>query len=342
MGVKITELLPKKEAEIEDLHGKTIAIDASLFLYQFLTSIRQRDGSLLTDSNGNVTSHLVGLFSRTAKLIQWGIKPVYVFDGKPPELKSAERERRSTLKKEAQAKYEIAVEKEDIDEMKKYASRTTRLTKEMVAEAKELLEAMGIPIVQAPSEGEAQASYMVKKGDAYAIASQDSDSLMFGAPRLLRNLSAYGKRKVANKLSFETVSLELIELKEVLHELDITQDQFVALCMLVGTDYNYGGIKGIGPKNALKIVKKHKKLSDIFEEAKWGEHFEFSWKEVYDTIKDMKTTDEYDLKSSSPDEAKVNEILVERHQFSDERVEKTLETIRSNVKKRAQMKLGEF
>ena len=158
MGVKIFELVPKKEVELDSLAGKTLAVDSSLFLYQFLSTIRQRDGSLLMDSKGNVTSHLAGLFNRTIKLMQKQIGLVFVFDVKPPELKSAERARRAELKKEAEMKYKIAVEKKDIDEMKKYASRTTRLTRDMILEAKELIEALGLPVVQAPSEGEAQAA----------------------------------------------------------------------------------------------------------------------------------------------------------------------------------------
>ncbi len=337
MGVQITDLLERKEIKLEDLRNKTLAVDASLFLYQFLTTIRSRDGSLLTDSKGNVTSHLVGLFSRTTSLMSKGIKLVYVFDGKPPKLKMEERARRKELKIEAQKKYEIAVKKEDVDEMKKYAARTSRLTSDMVEEAKKLLEALGVPVVQAPSEGEAQASFMVKNNDCYAVASQDADCLMFGAPRLVRNVSIAGKKKKANQLTYHTVEPELVVLKDVLHKLEIDHHQLIALGMLVGTDYNHGGIKGIGPKNAIKLVKKYreKDFSKLFEDVKWDDNFDFSWKEVYSTIKDMPTTEKYNVKFGRIDEAKVRKILIDEHDFTEERINNAISRLveEGNAKK---------
>lgn len=325
MGVKLTELLKIKEINFDDLKGKTVAIDASNHLYQFLSSIRERDGSLLKDSKGQVTSHLVGLFSRTTNLMQKNIKLVYVFDGKVPELKHAETARRKSIKIEAQKKYEDAAERQDVEEMKKYASRTSRLTPEMIAEAKKLLLALGIPIVQAPAEGEAQASYMTQK-DVYAIASQDADSLIFGAKRVIRNLSITGKKKMPGKLNYTDVSPELIILKENIEHLNITQDQLIALSILIGTDYNTGGIKGIGPKNALKLVKEYKTDFDaMFKHAKWDEHFGYSWKEVFDTIKNMPVTDDYSLNWGKINKDEVVKLLVHEHDFSLERVNSSLE-----------------
>ena len=120
MGVKIFELLTKKEIGLKDLSNKVIMVDASLVLYQFLSSIRQRDGTPLKDSQGNVTSHLIGLFSRTTRLMQNHIKIAYVFDGKAPDLKKKERERRAGLKQEAKVKYEAALKAKDVAGMKKY------------------------------------------------------------------------------------------------------------------------------------------------------------------------------------------------------------------------------
>ena len=256
MGVKLTDLLKPKKIELKDLKDKVIAIDASLFLYQFITTIRQRDGSLLKDSNGNVTSHLSGLFSRTVNLMRNGLKLVYVFDGEMPELKRKERERRSKLKDEAELLYEKAVQEGNIELMRKYGARTARLTPEMVNESKELLTGLGIPIVQAKSEAEAQASYMVKKGDCYAVATQDNDVFMFGANRVIKNLSILGKRKKIRALKYEVIKPELVELDNVLNTLGMDNDQLIVLGMLVGTDFNIGGIKGIGPKNGVKLVKK--------------------------------------------------------------------------------------
>jgi len=195
MGVAFKDLIISKEIELDFLKNKIIIIDAYNNLYQFLTTIRGVDGTPLMDSKGNITSCLVGLFSRTTNLMQRGIKTVFVFDGIPPELKQKENERRKALKLDAERKYIEAKKREDKEEMKKYASRTSRLTKEIVDESKELISLLGLPIVQAPSEGEAQASYMVKNNKGFAVSSQDFDSLLNGSTRLVRNLSISGRRK---------------------------------------------------------------------------------------------------------------------------------------------------
>lgn len=343
MGVKIFELVPAKEISLDDLSGKTLAVDSSLFLYQFLSTIRQRDGSLLMDSKGRVTSHLTGLFSRTVKLMEKQINLVFVFDGKPPELKQKEREKRKARKKEAEAKYKIAMEKQDIDEMRKYASRTTKLTSEMVQEAKELVSALGLPVVQAPSEGEAQAAHIVKKGEADAVSSQDADSLMFGASKLVKNLAISGRRKKAGKISFETIKPEIIELQKVLNTLGIDHDQLIVLGMLIGTDYNNGGVKGIGPKNGLKLVKKYQKDFDkLFEEAEWSKYFEFPWTDVFYAIKKMDVTNDYSLETKPVDREKVIKILVEEHDFSPERVNSALDKLLKARQKKQQKGLTEW
>ncbi|MEA3431015.1 MAG: flap endonuclease-1 [Nanoarchaeota archaeon] len=328
MGTKIYDIIPKKEIDLKFLNSKVLALDAHLQLYQFLSTIRQRDGSLLTDSRGNVTSHMTGLFTRTASLLQKNIKLMFVFDGKPPELKKGEWEKRRQAKAKAQKKYEAAVATKDLESMKKYASRTSRLTKDMINEAKDLIKALGIPIIDSPSEGEAQAAHIVKKGHAFAVATQDADALIFGAPRVIKNLAVSGRRKKAGTLSYQKTKPELINLADTLNILGIDQDQLVALSMLVGTDYNNGGIRGIGSKNALKLVKKHgNNLDALFKEVKWDDSFDFTWTELFYIIKKMPVTDDYNLKWSEIDPDKVIEILCEKHEFSRERIEKTLDKI---------------
>lgn len=343
MGIAFKDLLITKEISIDDLRNKTLVIDSFNLLYQFLTTIRSRGGSLLTDSKGKVTSHLVGLFSRTAKLLEKNLKLVFVFDGEPPKLKNVEREKRKALKIEAEKQYKEALKRKDLEEMKKYAARTSRLTPEIVEEAKKLIKAFGLPVVQAMSEGEAQAAYMVKKDNAFAVVSQDFDSLVHGAPKLVRNLSITGKRKLSNRLRYETVKPEIIDLAENLNHLGIDQNQLIALGMLVGTDYNPGGIKGIGPKNALKLVKKHKTdFNTLFNEVKWKESFDFDWEEVYYLIKKMPTTENYELKWDSLNINKIRELLVEKHDFSEERVNSTLEKLSKETATKKQKGLGDF
>ena len=343
MGVALTELLLIKEIDLEFLKNKTLVVDAPMWLYQFLSSIRQRDGSLLTDSKGNVTSHLMGLMSRISNLTQQNIKLAFVFDGEPPKLKKLTLEKRKEIKIEAEKKFEKAKEKADEELMKKYAAMTSRLTDEMIEEAQKLVEAFGLPVIEAPSEAEAQASLVVKNGDAFAIGTNDADALLFEATRIARNVNMAGKKKKMNKLSFETVNPDLIVLEDNLKHLGINQEQLIALAMLIGTDYNMGGVKGIGPKTALKLVKKHENNFDaLFEEAKWDENFEFEWEEVFDLIKNIPVDKKYELKWKEADEDKIMRILIDEHDFSEERVISQLEGLVKNKQNRNQKGLGEF
>ncbi|MFH0869983.1 MAG: flap endonuclease-1 [archaeon] len=342
MGVAITDLLSPKELKLDDLKNKVLAVDTYNLLYQFLSSIRQPDGSLLTDSKGRVTSHITGLFNRITRLMAYNIRFVFCFDGKVPELKNRERERRKEVKVDAQRKFDEAAKEENLDDMKKFAARTSRLTPEMVDDAKQLILALGQCIVEAPSEGEAQASFIVKQGDADYVLSQDADCLMFGAPRLIKNLTISGKRKKPGAFAYDEISPELITLKDVLEELGIDQEQLIILSILVGTDYNIGGIKGIGPKKALALMKKHGKDYDaIFSEAKWSEHFDFSWKEVFDAITQMKVSDDYNLKFNPLDKERIFSLLVDEHDFGRERVESSLSRLEES-KDRKQKSLSDF
>ena len=342
MGVQITELLKKKEIKLSSLKQKKIAIDAPNHLYQFLSTIRAADGALLTDSKGRPTSHLIGLFSRTTNLLKQNIKLVYVFDGKVPKLKRAELRKRRTVKEQAEEKFREAEEKDDIEAMRKYAPRSSRLTSEMIGESKKLLDALGIPWVDAPCEGEAQAAYMTRKGDFFATASQDADCLLFQSPLLIRNFSITGRKKMQGKLAYQKTEPELISLKENLENLGINHDQLISLAMLVGTDYNNKGIKRIGPKTGLKLVKKHPTPENLFREVKWEENFEIEWQEVFNLIKNMPVTDDYELNFSKIDKEKIVKLLVDEHDFSQERVEKNVETLVKSEEGRTQRGLGDF
>jgi flap endonuclease-1 len=284
----------------------------------------------------------MGLFSRITRLMSYNMKFVFCFDGVVPDLKHRERERRKELKIEAGKKYEAAAKEENLDDMKKFAARTSKLTPEMIEDAKELIRALGQCIVEAPSEGEAQASYIVRKGDADYVLSQDADCFMFGAPRLIKNLTISGKRKKPGAYAYDEISPEIITLRDVLKELELDNEQLIILGILVGTDYNIGGIKGIGPKKALALLKKHSHDYDaLFAEAKWDEHFDYSWQEVYDTIKNMKVSDDYILRWESIDKSQLLHLLVEEHDFSQERVLSSLEKLEQS-KDIKQKGLGDF
>ncbi len=342
MGVQLSKIITGKPIMMRELKGKTLAVDAFNTLYQFLTTIRGPDGSPLTDSKGRITSHLVGLFSRTSKLMEEGIKLVFVFDGKAPELKKKERERRALLKEKAKQDYEEAKAREDIEGMAKYASRTAVLTKEMIKEAKELLKAMGLPYVEAPSEGEAQAAHIVKKGEAWALISQDYDCLLFGTPRMIKNLSITQRKRKPGSFATTIIEPELITLEEVLNNLGITQEQLITLGMLVGTDFNIGGIKGLGPKKSLKLVKELKTPEKIFQEAKWNEYFDTEWQEIMKLFKKMPVTNDYKLEWKGIDKEAIIKILVEEHDFGKQRVLNTIEKLIKTTKDRSQKGLSEF
>ncbi len=334
MGLQFKELVVKQEISLKDLQDKVLAIDSMNILYQFLTTIRAADGSMLTDSHGNVTSHLIGLFSRTTAFMEAGLKLIFVFDGEPPAIKKRTWEKRTAVKQEAAKLFRRAELAGDEVQMKKYAARMSVLTKDMASDAKAVIRALGLPIVDAPSEGEAQTAYMVKKGDAYASVSQDYDNLIFGCPRLARNFSIAGKKKKTGTLGYQTVQPELIVLKDVLKHLNITLEQLIALAILIGTDYNPGGIKGIGPKTALKLVKEHmvkghKDAAALFRAAEWEKHFpDLSWQDVLDTIKNMPVTDEYALHWKKIDEKELWDLLVRKHDFEQERVKKKIEALK--------------
>ncbi len=342
MGVALRDIIEPESLELKQLSGKVLAFDSFNLLYQFITTIRQPDGSLFTDSKGKPTSHLIGLFSRLTKFLEAGIKPVFVFDGQAPELKQKERQRRKELKEEAKQSYLKAVADKDIDAMKRYASRASTLSELMIEDSKILIAAFGLPVVIAPSEGEAQAAKIVANGDAFAVVSQDFDALLYGASRLIRNLSISGKRKKSNKLSYEKVKPELILLPGLLNSLGIDREQLIALAMLVGTDFNNGGIKGIGPKKALDAVKRYKKDFDVlFEAFGWDKHFDMPWSEVYYTIKNMPVTDNYNLSFKNPDYEKIIGFLCKEHDFSFDRVSSSLEKLKKSTKK-SQKSLGDF
>ncbi|UCD07760.1 MAG: flap endonuclease-1 [Candidatus Aenigmatarchaeota archaeon] len=340
MGVSLSELVPAKQIEFEDLQGKTIAIDAYNVLYQFLTTIRDRfTGEPLRDSKGRITSHLSGLFYRTAKLIENGMEIVYVFDGEPPEFKKETVEQRSETRKEAKIKWKEALERGDTEAVRRYSQAAARLTDEMVAESKRLLNYMGVPWLQAPSEGEAQVAYLVRKGKVWSGGSQDWDSLLFGAPRLVRNLTISGRRKLPGKEKYIIVKPEIVELDKVLSSLGINHDQLITLGILVGTDYNPGGIKGIGPKTALKIVKEKTSPEKAFKDIEWG--FKIKPEEIFDFFKNP-PVQETDIEKKDFQPEKLLEMLCEEHSFSHERINSVVEKLREGKEKEKQSRLGRF
>jgi len=333
--VVLGQVVPRKKIALKDLSGKAIAVDAYNAMYQFLAIIRGVAGQPLMDARGNVTSHLSGLLYRTANLAEQGVKLLYVFDGKPPTLKESELKRRMKVKEEATIKYEEAIRVGAFREAKQYAQMTASLKNEMVEDAKRLLDAMGVPWVQAPSEGEAQAAYIAARGDVWAAASQDYDSLLFGAPRLVRNLTISGRRKLPRREAYVELEPELVELHHTLTELKLTREQLVDLGILVGTDFNPSGIEGIGPRKALKLLKEHGNLQGVMRSLEKAENRE-DISAIRRIFLEPNVSRDYKLEWRRPSLDKVVRFLCADRDFSEERVKNAIERMISGVRREAE------
>ncbi len=336
MGTRLSDIIHAETITLQDLSGKTIAIDAFNTLYQFLSTIRQPDGTPLKDRRGRVTSHLSGLFYRTMNLMENGIRLVYVFDGKSPELKAAEKERRKTIREAAFEEWERALEEGRIEDARKAAQRSSRLTTEMIDESKKLLSAMGLPVIQAPSEGEAMAAQMARADIVWASASQDNDSLLYNCPRMIRNLSVTGRRRTRSR-SFKIIHPELIKLADNLRLLGITREQLIDIAIMVGTDYN-DKIPGVGPKTALKLIKQYGDLETIIEEK--GYAVDFPIDEIRNIFLNPPPLEEMPaLNWGSPDSEAIRKILCDEHDFSESRITSALERLNSKLEELAESSL---
>ena len=330
MGVQLSDLISPKPIEFQDLMGKRLAVDAMNSLYQFLSSIRQPTGEPLRDRKGRITSHLSGLLYRNANLLEYGIHPIYVFDGKPPRLKGSVVKKRKVARATAGKKWHRALEEGRLAEARSYAMQSSRFTEEMLSDSKELLGYLGIPWVQSPAEGEAQAAKMVIAGDAWAVGSQDYDSLLLGSPRLIRNLTISGKRKLPRKNIYVNVKPEIFHLKQTLEELDISLEQLVEVSILIGTDYNSGGVEGIGPKKAYALIKKYGSVSRAFKERNIEPNFDLE--EIKELFLKHESTDDYTLEWRPPSIEQVLEFLCEERDFSRDRVKNVLEKLETAYK----------
>jgi flap endonuclease-1 len=317
MGVVLTPIVQALQLGRADLGGKALAVDGHGELYQFLALIRLADGTPLRDATGRVTSHLSGLFFRTTRLLaEHALQPVFVFDGVPPAAKAAELARRREVKAEFERAHAEAVARGDLETAYAKATMTSRLTREMTAEARELLRLLGIPVVQAPSEGEAQAAHMARAGHVWAAASKDYDTLLFGAPRLLRFLTVSGKEFLPSRGTFRPLVPELIDLEAQLSRWGISRDGLIDLALLVGTDFN-DGVRGIGPKKALALVQRHGRIEDMPAEIRdeVGEVADLRRLYTHPAV-----SDDYQIAFRDPDVDGIVRFLCEERQFSRERV----------------------
>jgi len=339
VGVNLADILVRHARELADFKGQVIAVDAFNTLYQFLATIRGPDGTPLKDSEGRVTSHLSGLLYRNTNFLEAGIRPIYVFDGEPPALKLKTIEERRARREQAERDYKDALARGDLETARSKAQQTARLEQVHIEEAKEALAALGIPVVQAPSEGEAQAAALVHQGIAAAVGSQDFDSLLFGGKTLARNLAVSGRRKLPGRDAFVTVVPEVFDLAENLTALGITRAQLVDIALLVGTDFN-DGVRGYGPKKALKLIKEHHRLEEAC--AAKGIEFPAQAAEIREFFLSPPAVQPAPPKWNPPDFERVIDLFVEKHQFSRQRVEAALGKVREVAAEGKQRNLDAF
>ena len=333
MGVNIKSLLIRDKTKLESFSSKVIAIDAYNAIYQFLAIIRGPEGLHLTDNSGRTTSHLTGLLYRNINFLSMGIKPVYVFDGKPPSLKTAEIERRKLGKKEATIKYEKAKANGDIESARKYAQQTTSMQDTMVEDSKYLLDLFGIPHIQASADGEATAAYLNKTGKADAVASQDFDCVLFGTKKLIRNFTNSGRRKLPNQNTYIDIEPEIISYQKNLDFLGITGKQIIDIGILIGTDFNPDGFERIGPKTALKLVKEYGKLEDIpqiQEQLK-----QINYDEIRNIFLQPNALEINKIVFKDIDYSGILDYLVNERNFSQERVRASLNRLKRGLEKRS-------
>ncbi len=334
MGLKLKQLIVREKTNLEFFASKVVAIDAYNAIYQFLAIIRGPDGSYLSDPNGRVTSHLSGLFYRNIRFLSIGIKPVYVFDGKPPSLKSVEIERRRQIKRDATIKYEKAISQGNLQDARKYAQQTSVMKDTMVEDSKKILSLFGIPYIDAPSEGESTAAHLTKTGQAYATASQDFDSVLFGAKRLVRNFSNSGRRKIPNRNTYIEIVPEIIDYEKTLKELGVTREQIVDIGILIGTDFNPDGFTRIGPKTALKMIKEHSKLEKIPQIQ--DKLSEVDYEQIRRIFLEPKVAHVSEIKFEKINFDAIIKYLVDERSFSFDRVQTSLNRLKKSIERKSQ------
>ncbi len=339
MGCNLRDLSNPTKIDLSDLAGKRIGIDSFLVAFQFLTSIRDRsetgDGGPLKDSQGRPVSHLMGFLERTTGLLEKGIIPIFIFDGVHPDLKAETIAKRKETSMDAELKWKNALKDGDYKEAQKWAQRCIRYTPEMVEETIEMLHLLGVPAFRAAAEGEAQAAVMAAKGDLDIVATQDWDALLYGAPILIRNIMSDGSKRMG-----KTIKAERILLNELLNENELSREQLVDLGIMIGTDF-HPGIKGIGPKTGLKLIKKLGTIEKICIEK------EIDVPENLDQIREIflnhPINENYDLKLKPVDLESLRSWLISRD-FSEKRIERNFKKLEksSQVRNIGQSSLSDF
>ena len=335
MGVKLQEIILRKKIELQDLSGNIIAIDApNIIMSLFRFTRKTPDGSygeLILDRTQRPISHLYNLLYRVNFFYSKKIFPIFVFDGKVSELKRVIT--KDQLKDFLFTKkwYEGSMKQGSRGLAREIALSKEYMWQNILEESKQLLGALGVPYIESPASAEAQCAYLVKKGVAQLSNSQDFDSLLFGCPNLVQNLSKSLRRKVQGKWRYEKIVPMVTNLQKTLKLLDISIFQLIDLSLLIETDY-FPGIKGIGPKKGLKYIKQHKNIETIISCEKDKYDFTMLSREKIKEVRkifllpDVNET-ENEFFWNSPHKSKIYYLLCEEHHLNKERVSKNLEKL---------------
>ncbi len=290
-----------------------------------------------------MTGHILGLFNRSIMLMEKGVRPCWVFDGKPPEAKKRTLNERKKKKEQAEQNRQEALEEGDMDKVLKYAGMSVKVTSQMTNDAKELVRLLGLPVIEAPSEAEAECSIMAKAGKVYAVATEDMDCLTFGCPILLRDFTNKDDPVIEIKLDI------------VLKDLNITMDQFIDICILCGCDYA-DSIDGIGPIKAHKLIQEYKNIEGVLayvdeynKDGKKKKKFiydleTFPYEEARKLFRNPECSDpeKIELKFLTPDYEGLKKFLVEGKGFAESRIDSAMKRIEAAKEKANQSRLDSF
>jgi flap endonuclease-1 len=340
LGCDLRPIIVRREIKLEELRGRVLAVDGNNMLYQFLSLIRTPEGVSLKDSQGRTTSHLAGLLFRSTRLtLDYDLRFVFVFDGPPHPLKARVLAERRAVREKARTEWSEALRRHDFQTAWSKAVMMSKLDQPMIDDAKRLLSLIGVPYVQAPSEGEAQAAFMASRGDVWAASSRDYDSILFGSPRVVRYLTISGREFLPSKGISRPLKPELIELSNFLRYHGITDKQLVDLAILIGTDFNEG-IKGIGPKTALKLIKRHGSLEALPDDLR--DKLPHDLETLRNTFLRPEVTLKYSTLQRPVDENGLLTFLCSERGFSQERVKVAVERLKHISQRTPESDLGHW
>ncbi|MFX1279881.1 MAG: hypothetical protein ACFFA3_10725 [Promethearchaeota archaeon] len=341
MGIKLQDLIQREIIGINELAGKIIAVDApNIIMGLFNFARKDLDGSyagLILDRTQRPISHLYGLLYRLNFYYSKNIFPIFCFDGRDSELKKLVTKDQLRDFRFTQQWYEQAIQNRDKEKARHIALSKEYLWQNIIKESKELLNALGVPCIESPASAESQCAYLVNQGIVHYSNSQDFDSLLFGCPHLIQNLSKSLRRKIQGKWTYTKITPFHVDLHKNLKKLGIDQFQLVDLGLMVGTDY-FQGIRGIGPKKALTFIQQFKQIENVISQEKYNYDFEQLTPDIIKRVRKLYlfpevNTSQQELYWNLPLMSHVVDLLCYEHYLNKNRVKNNLHKLVANYEK---------